>query len=254
MLLPPSKVTRPKHSSKRRIDVVRASIAVLWVALVPSFFVLAGCAEEAGDPQAEEEAFQEEIDRLGTAGEEEIQEIDDERSVERRIKDATVAAKIQTALVEARELRSFDFDPVVVNGRVMLRGEVKTQDQRRRAAGVAEDVDGVRSVINEVSATDEPTPAEPRVSGRDSMIAGTDEAAEPEATTGSTDTAAASEPSQEPSQKDDSDNDAVYHTVRSGESLWTIANSNGVSINQIRQLNGLGSSNKIKPGQRLRVK
>lgn len=46
---------------------------------------------------------------------------------------------------------------------------------------------------------------------------------------------------------------ATYHSVKSGESLWTIAQQyQGVSIEQIKKLNKLSSS-RIKPGQKLLI-
>jgi membrane-bound lytic murein transglycosylase D len=45
---------------------------------------------------------------------------------------------------------------------------------------------------------------------------------------------------------------AKYHSVRKGESLWTIARRNDTSVNAIKRMNGL-RSNRIKPGQRLRM-
>lgn len=243
------KATRPKHWSKRRNSLPRARSAL--AVLIPFVLLLSGCAEEPAGDDSEQEVLQEEADRQSESSDDRIVEIDDERSVERRIKDATVAAKIRTALVETKELRRFDFDPVVVNGRVMLRGEVSTQDERRRAAEIAEAVDGVSGVINEVAATEEPTPDAPDDAARDSMIAAMERAQ-------SRDTAAAGATSSKDDSKADdpapaAENSAVYHTVSSGESLWIIANRNDVSIAQIRQLNNL-RSDKLKPGQRLRVK
>ncbi len=46
---------------------------------------------------------------------------------------------------------------------------------------------------------------------------------------------------------------ARWHTVRSGESLWTISRRYGVSTNQIKRWNGL-RSDLIRPGQTLRVR
>ena len=231
--------------------------------ILPLLLVAAGCAGDAGSPDEPEDALQQEAARQDS-DEEDVEVIDDERSVERRIRDASVAAKIRTALVEADELRAFNFDPVVVNGRVMLRGEVRTQDQRRRAESIAADVDGVRGVINEVAATEEPTADLADSAARDSMLAQMEaEAAARESTAAARETTAAArettaaasgEEAAAASQEEKAEDSAAYHTVRSGESLWTIARANGVTIAQIRQLNGLGSSSTIKPGQRLRVK
>ena len=41
------------------------------------------------------------------------------------------------------------------------------------------------------------------------------------------------------------------HTVRRGESLWTIARRYDTSVRRIQAANGMGSRNRIRPGQRL---
>jgi membrane-bound lytic murein transglycosylase D len=144
---------------------------------------------------------------------------------------------------------------VAVNGRVLLRGEVETQDERSQAESVAQSVEGVRDVINRISAAEEPIAATSDP-GRDSLLAAMEDAAKPE--TSGTDVsesadAAASQaqattpPAQEASEEE------VYHTVRSGDSLWEIARSYSVSVDQITRLNSL-PSNRIKPGQRLRIR
>ena len=45
---------------------------------------------------------------------------------------------------------------------------------------------------------------------------------------------------------------AVIHTVRSGDTLWDIAQAYNVSIRGIKRWNGM-SSNKIKPGEELKI-
>lgn len=44
---------------------------------------------------------------------------------------------------------------------------------------------------------------------------------------------------------------ARRHTVRRGESLWTIARRNNTSVAAVRRANGMGSRSRIRPGQRL---
>lgn len=43
------------------------------------------------------------------------------------------------------------------------------------------------------------------------------------------------------------------HTVRRGESLWTIATRHGVSVSQLAGLNGLSDRHTLQPGQTLRI-
>lgn len=42
-----------------------------------------------------------------------------------------------------------------------------------------------------------------------------------------------------------------YHIVQPGETVWRIANQYGVSLQQLRQANGLGHTNLVKTGQKL---
>ena len=46
----------------------------------------------------------------------------------------------------------------------------------------------------------------------------------------------------------------IFHIVKRGDTLWEIAKQyDGVTVNQIRQLNNITNSRKIKPGQKLKV-
>lgn len=46
----------------------------------------------------------------------------------------------------------------------------------------------------------------------------------------------------------------VYHKVRRGETLYSIARNYSVSIKQLRRLNGLGRRSRIRPGKKLLVR
>ncbi len=51
------------------------------------------------------------------------------------------------------------------------------------------------------------------------------------------------------------DNNYIYYTVRSGDSLWSIAKKySGVSNTDIMNLNNLSNGSKISPGQKLKIK
>lgn len=183
-----------------------------------------------------------------------VEVIDDERNLERRIEDASIATRVRMALVDARDLRPFDFDPLVVNGEVRLRGEVDTPDQRSRAEAVASEVSGVRSVTNQVTALEQPDLASESPASADTtgQAAGAADGDTSDATAEAGPTTAES-PADDEQDEQQEEQEATYHTVRSGESLWTISRSYGVSIDQIRRLNNL-QSNSLRPGQRLQVK
>ncbi len=50
-----------------------------------------------------------------------------------------------------------------------------------------------------------------------------------------------------------SSGNAIVHTVKSGDNLWDISKKYGVSVEQIRQLNGLNSKSILKIGQKLKI-
>ena len=45
-----------------------------------------------------------------------------------------------------------------------------------------------------------------------------------------------------------------YYKVRSGDTLWKIATSHGMTLAEIRKLNGFSTKSKITPGQKVKVK
>ena len=45
-----------------------------------------------------------------------------------------------------------------------------------------------------------------------------------------------------------------YYTVKSGDNLWDIANRLGITVQNIRALNGLDSESRIYPGQKLKIR
>jgi len=76
---------------------------------------------------------------------------DDARTVAQRLSDASVGARVKQALVRVETLRRFNFSPSVVRGHLVLRGDVNTREQYRRAERVATNVEGVRKITNQVT-------------------------------------------------------------------------------------------------------
>jgi N-acetylmuramoyl-L-alanine amidase len=56
-----------------------------------------------------------------------------------------------------------------------------------------------------------------------------------------------------PPVKQTGDVQVVTHVVSSGETLWGIARSYGVTVKEIRTINGLKGGSRIQPGQKLRI-
>lgn len=148
----------------------------------------------------------------------------DARSVAQQLSDASVEARIKRALVAERSLRLFDFRPEVIEGHAILRGDVNTRDQYRRAQRVARDVEGVEVVTNELT-----------VEGQSVTD---DESSEAQA---------------EASTESEEESTGVYYTVQRGDTLWEIARQHETSVRQLRSLNDLHSSS-LNPGERIRVR
>lgn len=45
----------------------------------------------------------------------------------------------------------------------------------------------------------------------------------------------------------------IYHTVRNGDTLWDLAKEYNSTVDSIRELNQLGNSSRLKPGQKLKI-
>lgn len=138
-------------------------------------------------------------------------------ALRQQLRDATVEARVTKALAGQRQLRVFDFGVQSDSGRVTLRGDVNTREQHRLAERVVRSADGVTAVANAIT-----------VNGRPASDASADDAQGRDAST-------------------------VYHTVQSGESLWTIAREYQASVQQLKAMNDLAGGG-LQPGDRIRVR
>jgi LysM repeat protein len=153
------------------------------------------------------------------------------QSLEDELEQARLLSRVKVALTQDDALRAFTFRLTADDGVATVAGMVETAEQRERVAEVVGAQDGVERVVNEVRVTGD---------GRDSASELPPVEAAPE-------TMSEPEPEPEPEPQ------KVYHTVRRGDTLIASANRYGVTVSQIRQLNGLRGS-RIRAGQRLQVK
>ena len=149
-----------------------------------------------------------------------VEQADDTRSVGEKLNDASLEARVKRALVREPSLRVFPFRPTVVDGHLVLRGDVNTPDQYNRAERIAGRVGGVRALTNRLTMGGRPV-TEARLAAE--------------------------------KNRSSEESTAVYHTVRQGDTLWGIARQYGASIQRIKSLNDLRSNN-LRPGQRIRVR
>ena len=149
-----------------------------------------------------------------------IEQEKDTRSVAEKLDDTSIEAQVKRALIRESSLRVFPFRPTVVDGHLVLRGDVNTSDQYKRAERIAGRVDGVQALTNRLTVGGRPVTEARLEAEKDNP---------PEEST------------------------AVYHTVRQGDTLWDIARKYGASIERIKSLNDLRSNN-LRPGQRIRVR
>jgi len=209
-------MTRSSPNTQPSWKTVCALLLVSSVALIPL-----GCMSSSADsPQSGAESTTESD---AAASDEEptydVPAYTDERSVQQRLNDATVATQVQRALIRQQSLRLFDFTPEVSGQTVTLQGDVNTKAQWRLAGETADRVARGREVVNAVTVGGRP--AEEVEEGEEEGSA--------EATT------------------------AVYHTVQRGESLWIIAREYGASVQRLRSLNNMGSGG-LQVGERVRVR
>ena len=171
------------------------------------------------------------------------------------------AAQVERALAEDAVLRAYPLDTDAVGGRIVLRGAVRTAEERQRAEALAS-ATAASAVQNALTLdpeagldpafrtkTDAPPPPiptpeprpEPITAPAPKPIGPPEQRPKPVAET---------EPKPSPAPAASNE---VYHTVESGDSLYAIARQYSTSVAAIQRLNGIRGS-RIKPGQKLRVK
>ena len=78
------------------------------------------------------------------------------RTVGQTIDDATITAKLKTALLQASDVKGTDVNVDTVNGTVTLKGAVESQAQADRAVQIARAAEGVREVNNQLTVKAKP--------------------------------------------------------------------------------------------------
>lgn len=87
----------------------------------------------------------------------------------------------------------------------------------------------------------------------ESSAASANSTSQAESDTASSASESTAESSSEASSESTS-SDATYVTVKAGQGIYRVAANNGLTVQELRQLNGLSSNSTLAPGQRLRVK
>ena len=77
--------------------------------------------------------------------------LEDDVTVGEAIDDATITAQVKAALVEDDDLAALDINVDTRDGVVTLNGEVDEQADIARATELADDIDGVRSIQNNLT-------------------------------------------------------------------------------------------------------
>ena len=72
------------------------------------------------------------------------------RSTGRYIDDKTISAEVNAKLIADKNVKSSQIDVTTYNGVVQLSGFVESKDQAQRAVVLAQQVDGVKSVKDDI--------------------------------------------------------------------------------------------------------
>ena len=224
-----------------------------------------GCANPA-QPEEAEEGLSADVQK----GPSEPARLRGNRSVAQRLEDTSLETRVKIALAEKRSLRAYRFDPEVQGGRVTLRGDVGTAQERTQAAKIVEGLEGVEALNNQLLVGGQPVAvasagsleASPQKETPEKKPSGASQEplAEAETEEKPPSEAQAGEDAGEPpssgstaEEAEEQESAKEYYVVKSGDSLWSIAQANGISVSRLRELNDLSSSS-LHPGDRLRVK
>jgi len=79
-----------------------------------------------------------------------VSEEDQPRTLSTSFHDATTTSSVKIALAFESGVRAMDINVDTNRGTVTLHGEVRTEAERQLATKVAEDVSGVKMVVNEL--------------------------------------------------------------------------------------------------------
>ena len=89
----------------------------------------------------------------GTGGQSATSSSSTQRSTGEAIDDATITAKVKTALLADPEISGLKINVDTTEGKVRLKGEVKSMALRKKAEALTKDVQGVKSVDNQLVIT-----------------------------------------------------------------------------------------------------
>ena len=164
--------------------------------------------------------------------------------VAERIEDLRRTAAVRAALALDAQTRAYDVGVATEDGVVTLTGVVGTLGARERAEALAREVEGVRAVQNGLLVEGQPDLPVTRAEPPPETAYEEDEPEEP---------AWAEADAAEPAPEEPPAPQAVYHTVRGGDTLYSIARRYGTTVQALQRLNDLRGAD-IRIGQRLRVR
>ena len=123
---------------------MKTSHNITWIAAaILATSLAAGCDRNKADNSAERAG--EKIDQAAADMKQKAAQAGD------NVEDATITAKVKTALVGEPGLKALQINVDTANGVVTLTGAVDTPQSLERATQVAQAVDGVKSVDNRLN-------------------------------------------------------------------------------------------------------